>query len=282
MTGWLIYDKKGFERNRWFADRLKSYLGCELIIAEELEFGTENGIYFKYGGKYLPCPDYAVQRCIYPLLSEVLEADGARVFNSARVSGICCDKRRTHLFAVRLGIPSVKTAFTDKRFLSLPEMPFILKSADGHGGTEVFSVKNKTELEYALLHTSGRDMLIQREVSDTGVDKRIYLLGGKILASVIRRSKSGFRSNFSLGGDAALCDISPLEAETVNKISAGLKPDFVGIDFIYDKGVPYLNEIEDAAGTRMLYSLTDIDAAGEYADYILHEMDSAAKHNTHY
>ena len=42
-----------------------------------------------------------------------------------------------------------------------------------------------------------------------------------------------------------------------------------GIDFIFDRGQPVFNEIEDAVGTRMLYAYTDIDAAAVYADFVL-------------
>jgi len=45
-------------------------------------------------------------------------------------------------------------------------------------------------------------------------------------------------------------------------------PDFVGIDFIFSDGKPYLNEIEDVVGTRMLYKLTDLDPAKMYIEYI--------------
>ncbi len=269
MDGWLIYDERGFKRNKWFACELIKHLNCKLIIVERLEFGADKGIYYKYDGEYLPAPDYAIQRAIYPMLSYTLEADGTRVFNSARVCEICNDKRKTHLLAAGLGIPTVKTAFSDKLFLNVPELPFIIKSAGGHGGSEVFMAQNKIELAGALDSIRDRGLLFQRTVSDIGVDKRVYVLGGKILACVYRRAKSGFKSNFSLGGEAFLCDVSAEEMDIVDKIVNELKPDFAGVDFIYDEGKPMLNEVEDIVGTRMLYELTDIDAAKRYAQYII-------------
>ena len=56
---------------------------------------------------------------------------------------------------------------------------------------------------------------------------------------------------------------------TINKLHTALDFDFVGVDFIRNGGRWVLNEIEDVVGTRMLYSLTDIDAADRYIEYIL-------------
>jgi glutathione synthase/RimK-type ligase-like ATP-grasp enzyme len=47
-------------------------------------------------------------------------------------------------------------------------------------------------------------------------------------------------------------------------------PDFIGVDFVFGDGNVYLNEIEDVVGTRMLYSLTELDPARMYMEYIAH------------
>ncbi len=269
MKGWLIYNKKGYERNGWFANELIKYLGCRLIIAEELEFGVNNGVYFKYRGEDILPPPYAVQRSVYPILSSTLELGGTRVFNSSRVCEICNDKRKTHLFATRLNIPTLRTAFSAGDFLSSPFLPSVVKGASGHGGNEVFYAEDKAQLEKALSNIKDKGLLFQTMATDVGIDKRVYILGGKVLATVKRQAREGFKSNFSLGGEAFLSDLSPKEKEIADKLVAHLKPDFVGVDFIYNEGEPYLNEVEDIVGTRMLYSLTDINSAKVYAEYIL-------------
>lgn len=271
MNSWLIYDKQGYARNKWFARQLTEHTGAKLIISEHLKYGTADKIYFEYEGKKLSAPDFAIQRAILPLLSYTLEACGTRVFNSARVCDICNDKRKTHLFASTLGIPSVSSVFWDSSTLpdfALP-YPVIVKSAAGHGGSEVFMANDKTELAQAAKKISDSRLLIQKCVSDKGTDKRVYLLGGKVLAAVERHAQSGFKSNFSLGGKAVLSTVTAEENEIINKITSALTPDFVGIDFIYNNGKPLLNEIEDIVGTRMLYELTDLDAAKLYSQYIL-------------
>ena len=97
---------------------------------------------------------------------------------------------------------------------------------------------------------------------------RVYVLGGKIIASVLRSSDSDFRSNFSLGGNVELTEPDDEVKEYVRILAEELDPDYIGIDLIRDGGRWVLNEMEDAAGARMLYKLTDLDIADMYMCHI--------------
>ena len=58
----------------------------------------------------------------------------------------------------------------------------------------------------------------------------------------------------------------------VEKAAKLLDVSLVGVDFVFHQGKPYLNEIEDAVGTRMLYQFTPIQIVEEYMDLILEKM----------
>ena len=105
---------------------------------------------------------------------------------------------------------------------------------------------------------------------------RVYVLGAEILAAVKRTSDTDFRSNFSLGGKAQITEVPDEVKEIIYRVAGDLECDFVGIDFIRHEGEWVLNEIEDVVGTRMLYSLTDIDAARVYMEYIINKMKKKA------
>ena len=60
---------------------------------------------------------------------------------------------------------------------------------------------------------------------------------------------------------AELCDPPEECVGIIEKVVGRLAPTFVGVDFTFGDGRVYLNEVEDVAGTRMLYSLTDLDPA---------------------
>jgi glutathione synthase/RimK-type ligase-like ATP-grasp enzyme len=97
-------------------------------------------------------------------------------------------------------------------------------------------------------------------------------MGDKILAPIRRESKCDFRSNFSLGGNVTIGIVDDEILNIISKLRHALGFDFVGIDFIRHNKEWILNEIEDVVGTRMLYSITDIDAANEYIKYILEKL----------
>lgn len=49
-----------------------------------------------------------------------------------------------------------------------------------------------------------KEMIIQEVIEDWGKDLRVYVLHDQILCAMLRTSKTSFKSNFSLGGNASL------------------------------------------------------------------------------
>ena len=283
MTGWLIYDAHSAARNEWFIgqmQRVAAERGVSLLLryGERLQIGVgrlEEGAaptLLRYDGAPIPPPDFVLNRCIFPLLSRALENAGIPVFNSADAAEICNDKRRTHLFLRESGIPMPDSLFLDRRYIdptTLPPFPYIIKSADGHGGTEVFFVDSPEALSRALASFRSSGILLQRPVSDLGRDMRVYVLGGRIIGAVLRHSDSDFRSNYSLGGQVSLVEPDESVRRAVALVTERLPLTYAGIDFIFDRGKPLLNEIEDIVGARMLYALTHRDICREYLDCVL-------------
>ena len=267
MKGLLFYDAVGAKRNEWFIGRLTeaaNALGHELeLVIFDGKLPTE-----------ISC-DFAVVRTIAPELTKHLESLGIPCFNNGLTSRVANDKWQTYLFAKGLGIPLMHTV----RPRSYDEMaddlglPFVIKTVDGHGGSEVFLVENEQKCKELFSYLSPDKLIAQAMCSEPGADMRVYVLGGEILAAAKRISHSDFRSNFSLGGEARIVDVPEGVKGVISKIAGELVCDFVGIDFIRHEGEWVLNEIEDVVGTRMLYSLTDIDAAQVYVEYILNRIE---------
>ena len=99
-------------------------------------------------------------------------------------------------------------------------------------------------------------------------DLRVWLLGGKIYAACLRRSATDFRSNYCLGGSAAVYPLSPAERAQVSDIAALVQADYYAIDFVRHQGRWVFNELEDTVGARMLYDLTSLDPLADYCRYI--------------
>lgn len=265
MIGWLIYGDEGIKRNKWFAEKIikaASARGLDLKIV----------IYDKSLNS-LPkkLPVFAIVRAICPEVQRYLEERGVRVFNNRITAEIANDKYETYLLARRLKIPVMPTLTARNADF----FPCVLKTRDGHGGSEVFWINDACDLARAPVKLD--KCIVQKPCSDLGKDMRVYSLGGKITAGILRESATDFRSNYSLGGNVREVEVTNEQSETVKRIHEELGFDFVGVDFIRDGGRWVLNEIEDVVGTRMLYKCTSVDAAEEYIDYIAAELHGLFK-----
>ena len=263
MTGWLVYSPAGYALNRWFADRL---LTCAAAagLALELKLLPESDSLPPVG-----LPNFAVMRTIRPDLSAQLEARGVRVFNNAETARVANDKWATFLLARELDLPVLDTVeFTWPERPS--NYPRVVKTPDGHGGGEVFFVRNDCEMEEVVHKTGKRTFVAQPLCDEPGLDLRVYVLGGEPVAAIRRTSQTDFRSNFKLGGEAVAVALPPELRATTRLLFDRLGFDFAGIDFIRHEGGWVLNEIEDVVGTRMLYAATDMDAAHLLIRHVAH------------
>ena len=276
MKGYLIYDRDNVERNQKFVDFFmeaanKHQVALQLICTDEISFGVADGQPFVLPEK----PDFAVMRCMQPLLSQHLEDCGVKVFNSALVSSVCNDKRMTHRFFTQHALPCLPTAFTN---ILMPRHPFdypvVVKAARGCGGRKVFLCQNESEYLEKLHAIAPDDAVVQPLCDTPGRDVRIYVLNGKPLQAMMRYSDGDFRSNFGLHGTAKPTEPTAQMLDICDRISSLLRPDLVGIDFIFHQGKTYLNEIEDAVGTRMLYQFTSLNVVDLYMEHILAQCSS--------
>ncbi len=271
--GWLIYCREDWQKNRAYADRLIERscahgMNLRLVLREELD---DTGVAFDCA------PRFAVNRSRDWQLAQALEQAGCMVTNSSKACRIGNDKVESHRLAARLGLPQVDIAFCANNPDELSAhglgYPVVLKDPYGHGGTGVFLAHNREELlsMAAILHCSL--VLLQRLCGMPGVDLRVYVLGGEVLAAVRRQSATDFRANLSLGGTVELCEPGLRELEMVRAITTALPLDYAGIDFIYDSpDQPLLNEIEDAVGSRSLYQLGGPDTAEAYIALLARKM----------
>ena len=177
MNGWLCYDEIGAKRNAWFINRLIEKasargISLSLRVIDNLNFS------------FPTLPDFAIVRFICPTLNEWLEAQGVRVYNNANTARIACDKWLTYQFLLLHGIPVLETELVSARTIPFP---LVAKARNGHGGSEVFWVKNETELTRIKDKLKNQDFIVQRPSNILGKDMRVYAIGGEIIASVFAK-----------------------------------------------------------------------------------------------
>jgi len=283
MNGLLIYDSADVSKNQWFINHFievskEADITLKLIIASD--FPANPGM--------LPfCPDFVVNRSRNYHISQLLEENDIQSFNSSGVINIGNDKNLTYQYFNERGIEHLPYLYitknqilTDSYFdiiAKISEYPIVAKPSEGHGGAYVSLLNNGDEVisylstlkkELSSSSINYNSVILQKCATDIGKDLRVYVLGGKIIAGIMRQSNSDFRANFSLGGYTSSHKLTSDELQLTNQIISSLDADLIGIDFVYDNGLPVLNEIEDAVGCRMLYANTDIDIVKLYVNHI--------------
>ena len=260
VKGILVYTSADAEYNEWFIDHIieegrKCNLDIRLVLSDKEEV-PDNDI------------DFAIVRNRDSKLCKRLEENNIRCFNSSYVVNIGNDKWEMYKDFNSAGIPVMYTQRT-----KLP-YPFVMKPVNGHGGENVYLIKNADEYESVISNIPDErqgDLIYQVIATEKGRDIRVYVVGGIILTAMERiavDTEKDFRSNYSLNGNAKEHALTDEELKLAAKVADHIKADFVGIDLIYNNGRPVVNEIEDAVGTRMLYSLTDIDPVREFVAHI--------------
>ena len=154
MRGLLFYDTVGAERNKWFIGRLIEVAeerGCELhlvIAPDEVEDALASDF------------DFAIVRTISPQLNKRLEELSIPTFNNAKTSFTANDKWQTYLFAKELELDVMDTQRISDELPTLP-YPYVIKTVDGHGGSEVFMVENESKCKEILSLFKDRDLIAQ-------------------------------------------------------------------------------------------------------------------------
>lgn len=250
--GLIAYNKKDKAPNQWFIDNCLNSLNNDnfsLLYKEEkevLDYIKDNRI------------DFVIFRARDYELIKAIEARGIRCFNNALTNQVANNKYLTYQFLKEHGFPCIET-FLDTDGLSFP---YVMKSVDGHGGSEVYLISSKEERK-----PENKKYIYQRYLPNKG-DVRLYVLNGKVIGAVKRSNKQDFRSNFSLGGEVETYNPNKEMTEIALKIADLLKSDYIGVDFIiFDKGF-VVNEIEDPVGARMLLKASGVDAVSLFIEDI--------------
>lgn len=288
MIGWLIYRKEDAIANHsyinWFKQEAEKQQIClKLVYFEQLTIQIEtNGSSLKIEGHVIDKPDFVIIRTMGTLLQKQFETMKITTFNNAETAGICNHKILTYLEMQKIKVSMMPTVLIST--VTPPEeppfnYPFILKSATGHGGTNVYWIDNEDKWKKILKTTITSDYLAQScKDIQTGKDVRVFVIGKQIIAAVLRSNDNDFRANFKLGGKASLFELTPMMEATIKKIINHFNFGMVGIDFLlHNDGNLVFNEIEDVVGSRILSATTNINLLEKYITHIKQTVETAGK-----
>ncbi|MBE7085451.1 MAG: RimK family alpha-L-glutamate ligase [Clostridiales bacterium] len=226
--------------------------------------------------------------CVYfdkdKYTSEMLEKAGLRLFNCHEAIRVCDDKMQTYIALSGKNIPMPKTVSgllcyhadepirkeTVDRVEGLFAYPIVVKECFGSQGKGVYLARNRKELLALMEKLKCKPHLFQEAVQTSfGKDVRVILVGGKVVACMLRQSQTDFRSNIELGGEGSAYE-PPFQMQLIcEQIAKELDLDYCGIDVLFGRGgTPIVCEVNSNAFFAGIERVSGVNVAKAYAEHI--------------
>ena len=203
-----------------------------------------------------------------------LEDRGVRVMNSPRAIERTVDKFWTSALLEQCGVATPETVVCDSAeeataaFRALGDV--IVKPLFGSMGLGMVRVSDE-EMAFRVFRTIEQIQgvyYLQRTIDHAGVDIRAFVVGGRVLGSIERRS-TGWRTNLARGGTARSVVLSDEWTALAVRAAAAVGADYAGVDLLSDSsGKVYVLEVNGIPGWKGLQEATNIDVAGRLVDFL--------------
>ncbi|MDE0583629.1 alpha-L-glutamate ligase [Planococcus sp. A6] len=232
----VLYESMAAQHNRGFINELKRFSSIELLTWDDW---SDSGLEQLLDRVQNQAVFYRVRQ---PHAARLLEDRGVRLINRAEVNRIANDKWQSYQLFQLLGVPVIPTQKTPLA------LPYIAKTANGHGGKEVWLVESEQNVP------DTETTLLYQPVVPHMADVRAYVIGKEIVGAVKRSATDSFKANHSLGATAERFELTAAQRRDVEKIATALNSDYIGIDFLLlEDGRHLFNELEDPVGARSFY-----------------------------
>jgi ribosomal protein S6--L-glutamate ligase len=150
--------------------------------------------------------------------------------------------------------------------------PLVVKLLEGTQGIGVVLAENKNAAESVIEAFRGlkANIIVQEFIREAnGSDIRAFVVGDKVVASMVRQAKEGeFRSNLHRGGNASNVKITPAERTTAIKAARAMGLNVAGVDILRSHHGPVVIEVNSSPGLEGIESSTGVDVAGAIIDFI--------------
>mgnify|MGYP001263816162 CR=1 FL=1 len=183
------------------------------------------------------------------------------------------DKLRCLQILAREGVALPQTCFahSTKDIESLLDRvggaPVILKLLEStHGkGVVLAETKKAAESVMSAFHQMDANILVQHFVKEAnGEDIRAFVIGDKVVASMLRKAAPGdFRSNLHRGGTAEKIKLSKAERDLAIQASKTMGLDVSGVDLLRSDEGPKILEVNASPGLKGIEESSGQDIASE-------------------
>ena len=270
LTGYLIekYNNMGsaYSCRRLLDEAQKQGVDLRILGVSDTSI-KENNCYNQ--GYQLENKNFIINRYKYGKVKDYLNGLGAKSYNSLQALNIYINKleQLKNINSAYFIKPKYIAGYSSLPFGMLADelkLPFVAKGLESSMGQEIFLIKNKEEYKnLANLYPAFKEWLFEEFIfSSSGRDMRIYCARGEVIAAMERTSDTDFRANVALGANVKKIKIEPYFQNIAHDIYKQTGLDFVGLDLLYGKELPYFCEINVTAGLERIEQATDINVAG--------------------
>jgi RimK family alpha-L-glutamate ligase len=196
-----------------------------------------------------------------------LKENKVRVLNPPRAVEICVDKYLTtaRLAAAGLLVPATMVCqHADAALEAFARLggDVILKPLFGSEGRGMMRLTD-ADLAWRTFRTLERlqsVLYLQRFIEHPGWDLRAFVIGGKVIAAMRRRSKQGWRTNVAQGGTGEAVQLNAEEEALAVRAAEAVEAPVAGVDLLPgpDREL-YVLEVNAVPGWRALAPVTGVD-----------------------
>jgi ribosomal protein S6--L-glutamate ligase len=188
------------------------------------------------------------------------------------------DKLRAHQLLARRGIGMPVTGFahapddTSDLISLVGGAPVVVKLTEGTQGRGLVLCETDKAAESVI--DAFRDLdayfLVQQFVEEAkGADIRCFVIGGRVVAAMMRQAKPGeFRSNLHRGGSASKVKITPEERSTAVRAAKIMGLNVAGVDILRSKNGPVVMEVNSSPGLEGIESTSGVDIAAKIVEFV--------------
>ena len=188
------------------------------------------------------------------------------------------DKLRASQLLSRKGIGLPVTGFanapgdTEDLLKLVGGAPVVIKLLEGTQGVGVVLAETNKAAESVIEAFRGlkANFMVQEFIKEAGgADLRCFVIGDKVVASMMRQGKEGeFRSNLHRGGSAKLVKITPEERSTAVRSAKAMGLNVAGVDLLRSNHGPVVMEVNSSPGLEGIETATKKDVAGMIIEFI--------------
>lgn len=209
-----------------------------------------------------------------------MEMKGVYTVSSSLAISRSRDKLRSLQLLAKAGVGIPKTVFSrnsadiDDLLERLGGTPVIIKLARGTHGNGVVLAETKKAAKsvlqaFYLSNEEGTNILLQEFVEESaGTDIRVFVIGGRVVASMQRQSlDDDFRSNLHKGGDGSAIKLTEEERKMAIRAAKAMGLNVCGVDMMRSVRGPLILEVNASPGFG-IEKVTGRDVTTPLIEYI--------------